>query len=102
MDQPQVVADPIEIAPVVKTWCVAFYMPHNDGCEKGIIDGPGFDSGSLLVDMYEVDGAIKSFESREDAEAWLEAQKPEEYDDDEEEDDEEDDEDDCRGEDEED
>jgi hypothetical protein len=50
---------------------VAFFVPHNDGTEKGIIDGPGFHSGATLVDLYEVDAEIASFETREEAEAWL-------------------------------
>lgn len=51
---------------------VAYYMPHNDGTEKGILDGPGQDTGSTLVDLYEVDGQIATFATRGEAEAWLE------------------------------
>jgi hypothetical protein len=50
---------------------VAFYVPHNEGVETGIIDGPGFDSGTRLVDLYEVDGEIASFATKEEAQAWL-------------------------------
>jgi hypothetical protein len=50
---------------------VAYYVPHNEGVESGIIDGPGFDSGFTLVDLYEVDASIRSFDTREEAEAWL-------------------------------
>jgi hypothetical protein len=59
------------------SFVVAFDIPHNDGREQGIIDGPGFDSELSLVDLYEVDGVIKSFATREEADAWLiEQRKP--------------------------
>jgi hypothetical protein len=50
---------------------VAYYVPHNEGVEKGILDGPGQDTGHQLVDLYEVDGVIRSFDTRDEAEAWL-------------------------------
>lgn len=50
---------------------VAYYVPHSDGTESGIIDAPGFSSGLSLIDLYEVDATIRSFASREEAEAWL-------------------------------
>jgi hypothetical protein len=50
---------------------VAYYMPHNDGVESGILDGPGQDSGLDLVDLYEVDGVIKTFANRTEADEWL-------------------------------
>jgi len=50
---------------------VAYYMPHNDGVESGILDGPGQDSGLDLVDLYEVDGVIKTFANRAEADEWL-------------------------------
>ena len=53
---------------------VAYYMPHNDGVETGILDGPGQDTGTDLVDLYEVDGVIRTFSDKAEAEAWL-AQK---------------------------
>ena len=63
---------------------VAYWMPHNDGVEKGILDEPGQDTGTDLVDLYEVDGTIKTFGTREEAEAWLLDQQTD-YDDEEEE-----------------
>jgi hypothetical protein len=53
---------------------VAYYVPHNDGTEQGILDGPGQDTGLDLVDLYEVDGIIKTFSDREEAQAWLDGQ----------------------------
>jgi hypothetical protein len=50
---------------------VAYYMPHNDGVESGILDQPGQDTGTKLVDLYEVDGVIKTFDSRVAADEWL-------------------------------
>lgn len=41
---------------------VAYFVPHNDGVEFGIITGPGFDTDISLVDLYEVDATIKSFD----------------------------------------
>lgn len=53
------------------SFVVAFTVPHNEGLEWGIIDGPGFDSGLSLVDLYEVDAQIRSFATREEAEQWF-------------------------------
>lgn len=53
---------------------VAFFHPHNEGVVAGIITGPGFDSDTELVDTYEVDAQIRSFETEQDAKAWLTAQ----------------------------
>lgn len=50
---------------------VAYYMPHNDGTETGILDSPGQSTGLTLVDLYEVDGEIRTFDTRSEAEAWL-------------------------------
>lgn len=57
------------------TFFVAYDVPHNDGLVQGIIDGPGFESGGELVDLYEVDASIASFATREEAEAWLAEQR---------------------------
>jgi hypothetical protein len=54
---------------------VAYYMPHNDGIEQGILDKVGQDTGLDLVDLYEVDGVIKTFNSREEAQSWLDSKK---------------------------
>lgn len=50
---------------------VAYYIPHNEGVESGIFDKPGQDTGLDLVDLYEVDGMIKTFNNREQARLWL-------------------------------
>lgn len=50
---------------------VTYRIPHNEGVEAGVIDGPGFDTGTTLVDLYEVDGQIRSFATRAEADAWL-------------------------------
>ena len=50
---------------------VAYYMPHNDGVESGVLDRPGQDTGIDLVDLYEVDGIIKTFNDSKEAERWL-------------------------------
>ena len=55
---------------------VAYYFPHNDGIEVGILTESGQDTGTALVDLYEVDGAIRTFAERVDAEAWLRARSP--------------------------
>lgn len=49
---------------------VAFDVPHSEGVEQGIIDGPGYDVDGL-VDLYEVDASIKSFATKDEAETWL-------------------------------
>jgi hypothetical protein len=56
---------------------VAYFVPHNDGVEAGVISEPGFDSEGSLVDLYEVDATIKSFVTREEAEGWLAEQRAE-------------------------
>jgi hypothetical protein len=50
---------------------VAYYMPHNDGVESGILDKPGQDTGLDLVDLYEVDGTIATFATEPEARQWL-------------------------------
>lgn len=50
---------------------VAYYMPHNDGVESGILDRPGMDTGTNLVDLYECDGVIKTFATEIEAKQWL-------------------------------
>lgn len=54
---------------------VAYYMPHNDGVAFGIMDEPGQDTGTSLVDLYEVDGIIRTFADRDEAEAWLKSKR---------------------------
>lgn len=51
---------------------VAYWMPHNDGLETGVMDQPGQTTGLDLVDLYEVDGQIRTFADRTEAEQWLE------------------------------
>ena len=50
---------------------VAYYMPHNEGIETGIFTKPGQSTDLDLVDLYEVDGVIRTFATREEAEEWL-------------------------------
>lgn len=50
---------------------VAYHVPHNDGVESGVITESGFDSGTSLVDLYEVDATIRSFDSEDEACVWL-------------------------------
>lgn len=50
---------------------VAFYFPHNEGVVAAIITGPGFDSGTNLTDLYEVDAEVQSFATLDDAKNWL-------------------------------
>jgi hypothetical protein len=54
---------------------VAYFMPHNEGIEQGILDQPGQDTGLTLVDLYEVDGVIRSFADRDEAVKWLEKKR---------------------------
>ena len=54
---------------------VAYHMPHNDGIESGILSEPGDTTGLDLVDLYEVDGEIRAFATKEEAEAWLAEQE---------------------------
>jgi len=56
---------------------VAYFVPHNEGIESGIIDGPGFDAGFVLIDIHEVDASIESFPDQASAEAWLKAKHAE-------------------------
>jgi hypothetical protein len=53
------------------SFVVAFRVPHNEGLIAGIITGPEFDTGTDLVDLYEVDATIKSFATEDEARAWL-------------------------------
>jgi hypothetical protein len=50
---------------------VAFHFPHNEGVVYGIFDNAGLDSGLALVDLYEVDGKIRTLENVTDAQQWL-------------------------------
>lgn len=50
---------------------VAYHIPHNEGIEYGIFTEPGNSTGLTLVDLYEVDGQIQTFETVEEAEMWL-------------------------------
>ena len=54
---------------------VAYYMPHNEGIETGILDTAGQDTGLDLVDLYEVDGQIATFATRPEAKEWLAGKK---------------------------
>lgn len=56
---------------------VAYRVPHNEGVEMGIITGPGFDSGTNLVDLYEVDAKVQSFETLDQAIDWHEEEDAE-------------------------
>ncbi len=62
-----------------KTMIVAYYFPHNDGLEKGIMDGPGQSTQGTLVDLYEVDGQIRTFSEKPEAEAWLDHKEDHPY-----------------------
>ncbi len=53
----------------------AYYMPHNEGAQSGILDAPGQTTGLGLVNLYEVDGEIRAFENRQGAESWLQQQE---------------------------
>lgn len=50
---------------------VAYWMPHDEGVEAGIFDKPGQSTELDLVDLYEVDGQIKTFATMSEAEDWL-------------------------------
>lgn len=50
---------------------VAFHFPHNEGVVYGIFNNAGQDTKLALVDLYEVDGKIKTFEDLTDAQQWL-------------------------------
>ena len=61
---------------------VAYDVPHNEGREQGIIDGPGQSTETTLVDLYEVDAEIRSFGTRREAQEWLDKKADGEVDDD--------------------
>lgn len=50
---------------------IAFHMPHNEGCVFGIITSPNFDTKEHLVDLYEVDATMQSFDTEAAAEEFL-------------------------------
>jgi hypothetical protein len=50
---------------------IAFHFPHNEGVVYGIFTKPGQDTGLALVDLYEVDGKIRTIENLADAQQWL-------------------------------
>lgn len=50
---------------------VAYHVPHNEGVEYGIFDKAGQSTELTLVDLYEVDGKIRTFEKVEEAREWL-------------------------------
>lgn len=66
-------ADPRNYLPAQSGLVVAYFVPHNEGIEAGIITGPGFTSELTLVDLYEVDASIGSFANEDDARTWLKA-----------------------------
>jgi hypothetical protein len=50
---------------------VAFHVPHNEGVVYGIFTKANQDTALLLVDLYEVDGRIRTFDNFQDAVVWL-------------------------------
>jgi hypothetical protein len=50
---------------------VAYHVPHNEGVEYGIFTKSGQDTNLTLVDLYEVDGRIRTFDTVEEAQEWL-------------------------------
>ena len=60
---------------------VAYHFSHNEGIEQGTIDAAGQTTGAQLVDMYEADGEIRTFDTKEQADAWLREQRDEDDDD---------------------
>lgn len=48
---------------------VAFYFTHNEGTVKGVLDQPGQEA--LATDLYECDGEIATFDTRDEADAWI-------------------------------
>jgi hypothetical protein len=48
---------------------VAYFITHNEGILKGIIENPG--KKVALFDLFEVDGTIRAFKDRQDAQDWL-------------------------------
>jgi hypothetical protein len=60
----------------MSSFVVAYYIPHNDGVESGIFDKAGQTTGLTLVDLYEVDGVIRSFDNRTEAQEWIDKKGP--------------------------
>jgi hypothetical protein len=54
---------------------VAFHVPHNEGVIYGIFTKPDMDTNLTLVDLYEVDGRLRTFENVEQAQGWLNGYK---------------------------
>ena len=50
---------------------VAFHVPHNEGLVYGIFTEPDQTTNLALVDLYEVDGQVRTFANFEDAEKWV-------------------------------
>lgn len=50
---------------------VAYFVPHNEGIVAGILTEVGQDTGTSLIDLYEVDATIKAFEDHTEAYEWL-------------------------------
>lgn len=50
---------------------VGFHFPHNEGVVYGIFDRAGETTNLSLVDLYEVDGQIQTFNDVNDARLWL-------------------------------
>ena len=50
---------------------VAYFGTHVEGVESGILDAPGQDSQLSLIDLYEADITVRTFETREEADRWL-------------------------------
>jgi hypothetical protein len=50
---------------------VAFHVPHNEGVVYGVFTKPDMDTNLTLVDLYEVDGRLRTFENVEQAQEWL-------------------------------
>jgi hypothetical protein len=50
---------------------VAYFIPHNEGIETGIITKAGQTTADALIDLSEVDGVITSFETLDEARAWI-------------------------------
>src|ERR1700722_5278724 len=50
---------------------IAFHVPHNEGVVYGIFTKPGLDTKLTLVDLYEVDGRLQTFENFDQALEWL-------------------------------
>lgn len=50
---------------------VGFHFPHNEGVVYGIFTEADQDTNLLLVDLYEVDGRIRTFNEMTEAQQWL-------------------------------